>query len=323
MKNIKTTFLSMLVAVGFSAAPAISFASNPSNTTNSEVVVANEAYSLIKKYVTWFKDGNMEFGITTEEQVKTHVGSYHTQYENEITIAKTFSGYTFDADWGMTEDGVLDYFEINTFYDADKYDQATKDGDEILGLMKKLFGEPEELTEGFYDWEYNDTYVSFNIFEDGYSIYVDPVSSAEEEEDITCVGDFYNLKKDLTDMFINNMKNGLIKIGTTTKSQMQSLTGDGELFDKDYDGLWVAGSYSYDDNGVLTSIALDYFYDCSGALILLDIDKGDITTLINDALGSNGFKDTDDVDATVRWNVNGQSLRQEGYEDGYAILFDK
>lgn len=321
MNKLRTPILSLFCAIGLMASPLVDFANSPATQTENVVVVSNDAYSYVKKYMEGFKNGNFVLKTTSTDGVKAIIGQHFTEGETSITVSKSFTGFTFEAVWTMNE-GVLDYFDLNTFYDDDAHDAAARDGKETIELLTKIFGTPTEDTDGFYDWKYNDLLISCNLFEDGYSIYVDPESGSSKDE-LTCVGDFYNLKKDLQEKFIANMKNGSIKIGTTTKSQMASITGDGESFYKEYDGLWATATYVYDEAGKLSSLTIDYFYDCSGALILLDIDKGDITTLINSELGVDGFKDTDSIDATVRWNVNGQSLRQEGYDDGYAILFDK
>lgn len=316
MKKFNATYLSLFISVlFFSSVPLSNWASSPLLTEESPA--ANDAYSYVKKYMEGFKNGNFVIGSTTTDGVKALIGP-NTDSDGVITVGKTFTGFSFDAEWSF-EEGSLANFSCYTFYDVDKQSEAEKDGEEIFGLMKKIFGDPIVITEDFYDWEVGEMLVSCDLFEDGYSIYVDPIG--DEESDITCVGDFYNLKLDLQEVFIANMKNGKIKIGSTTKEQMEAITGSGEAYYKEYDGLWASGDYVYDESGKLSALTIDYFYDCSGALILLDMDKGDITTIINESVGADGFKDTNDVDATIRWNVNGQSLRQEGYEDGYAILF--
>lgn len=321
MNKINRSLLTFLIAISLLASPVRYFAFEPLHPAATSIVETNDAYSYVKKYMEGFKNGNFVLKTTSTDGVKAIVGQHFTEGENSLTISKSFTGFTFEAVWTMNE-GLLDYFDLNTFYDDDAHDAASRDGKEIIELLTKIFGAPIEESDGFYDWKYNDMLISCNLFEDGYSIYVDP-ESGSSKDDITCVGDFYNLKLDLQDIFIANIKNGSIKIGTTTKSQMTNITGDGESFYKEYDGLWANGTYVYDDAGKLSSITIDYFYDCSGALILLDIDKGDITTLINTGLGSDGFRDSDAADAVTRWNVNGQSLRQDSYEDGYAILLYK
>lgn len=322
MRNFRTLLLPVFLAFTLLFLSAnVALATVDPISSNSEEE-ANEAYNDIKKYLESFKNGNFVIGTTTMDGVKSMVGPYVTQTETAITYKRSFTGYSFTSEWSFTE-GKLSYFSVNTFYDAEKYDNVSSDAEEIRALVTKIFGTPVSTETTYADWEHEEILISFDVFEDGYSLYIDPLSGDGSYSDITCVGDFYNLKKDLKEIFIANMKNGAIKIGSTTKDQIQTITGNGESFYKEYDGLWATASYTYDENGKLSSLTIDYFYDCSGALILLDIDKGDITTIINEELGADGFKDTDAVDATVRWNVNGQSLRQEGYEDGYAILFDK
>lgn len=289
--------------------------------TNSDYSIENEASNDVKKFMEGFKNGNFVIGTTTASGIKAIVGPYVTETESMVTYKRSFTGYSFAAEWSLTE-GKLAYFTINTFYDEDKRYMASQDGNEIKSLLDNIFGTAVASESTYSDWEYGDLSISFDLFEDGYSIYVDLLAGGDDDYDFLCVGDFENLKNDLQSVFIDNIKSGAIKIGKTTKDEMTSLTGSGELYDKDYDGLWVAGTFLYDDNGYLSSLSLDYFYDCSGALILLDVDKGDLTQAINDALGIQGSKSSDNVDATVSWNVKGQKLSQEGYEDGYAVLLN-
>ncbi len=312
------SLLTALFAVVLATAPIASFSSAP----ETEMVAPNDAEDYLKTYMKGFKNGNFVIGTTTPDGVKSIIGKYFTETDGKIAVGKTFAGFSFDAEWYF-EDGVLNEFKCFTFYDEDQRGKAAKDCDATFELMKSIFGEPITISTGFYDWNVGDMKVSCDLFEDGYSIYVDPPSSGDGSLDISCVGDFYNLKKDLKEIFVANMKSGAIKIGSTTKSQMQTITGNGESFYKEYDGLWATATYTYDDNSKLTSLIIDYFYDCEGALVLLDMDKEDVTKVINEAIGSEGFKDSDSIDATVRWNVGGQSLRQMGFEDGYSIYFDK
>ncbi len=131
------------------------------------------------------------------------------------------------------------------------------------------------------------------------------------------VGDFYGLKKDLTDLFITNIKNGNIVIGKTTKAEMVNIIG-GENFDKEYDGLRVSGYVSYTED-VVSSITLDYFYDTESALSLLDIDKEDITASISEYLGVEGVAEGDYTDAPTNWSFNNQTISQSNFDDGYTI----
>lgn len=322
-------FKSPLLSLAFLLILVIS----PFSSKAATEVDDNEAYSYIQQYLEAFKNGNFVIGTTTPAGVKSIVGPYVTETESMITYKRSFTGYSFTAEWAFT-DGTLSYFTIDTFYDEDKHSQAQQDGNEVRNLMKNIYGEPIESSDSeeavYSDWEVGELFISFDLFDDGYSIFVDPLLDLDfgyddiepTTDDILCVGDFANLKMDLLNVFITNIKNGSIKIGKTTKSDMQSLTGDGELYDKDYDGLWVMGSYSYDENGRLTDITLDYFYDCSGALILLDADKLEITEMINDAIGSTGVKETGYEEPSTFWSVNGQNLSQESYDDGFAIILE-
>jgi hypothetical protein len=147
------------------------------------------------------------------------------------------------------------------------------------------------------------------------------VEEPEVSETDDCLGDYFGLQSDLTDLFMANVKSGAIVVGTTTKAEMESMTGDADGFDKEYDGLRVSGYYSYEGD-VLQSISLDYFYECDGALDLLSVDKSSITSSINSSLGVDGVADGDYEDAGTEWSINGMTVRQANFSDGYGVYVD-
>lgn len=149
----------------------------------------------------------------------------------------------------------------------------------------------------------------------------EPIEEPETAGTDDCLGDYFALQSDLTDVFMTNVKSGSIVVGKTTKSEMETLTGDANGFDKEYDGLRVSGYYSYEGD-VLQSISLDYFYECDGALDLLAVDKSSITSSINSSLGIDGVADGDYEDAGTNWTINGMTVRQANFSDGYGIYVD-
>jgi hypothetical protein len=316
MNKLKTPLVTFLTALALVASPFIGNATNDVNSAISSPV-SNDAYSYVKKYMSGFKNGNFVIGNTTPDGVKSIIGDYYTETESLITVGKTFAGFTFDAEW-VFEDGLLASFTCYTFYDSDRHSEAEKDGDETFALMKNLFGEPIVITEDFYDWEINDMLVSCDLFEDGYSIYADPLSGMDEELDLSCVGDFASLKYELGSM-VTGIKNGNLSIGAS-RDQVKSITGDAEIFDREYDGLWAAGDFIYEGEAML-SFDIDYFYDCTSALILLDIDFAELTDYINEIMGFDGKKSEYSEDTTMIWIYNNQELRLVMYDDGYGLYF--
>jgi hypothetical protein len=161
----------------------------------------------------------------------------------------------------------------------------------------------------------DDSTVADNEIENNDDLDIDYTSEADG------VGDFYGLKKDLTDLFITNIKNGNIVLGKTTKAEMVKLIGS-ENFNKEYDGLRVSGYVIYTGD-IVSSITLDYFYDTESALSLLDIDKEDITASISEYLGTSGESDGDYKDAGTTWKVGSQIIEQSNFPDGYTISVNK
>ncbi|CAG5076256.1 hypothetical protein [Parvicella tangerina] len=277
--------------------------------------------ALVKQMMDAFDNGDLEMNVSSADDVKKAM-DIDSDDDDYISLDKEFKGYDFDANFTM-EDGALASVSCNTFYDDDAEEAAEKDSKEVLEYLEGLLGKSESSSDTYFDWTYGDLEISFSIYDDGYSLYIDPASGSDiGSSEEGCVGDFYNLKKDLTDLFLTNVKNGSIELGSTTKSEMAAITGDETGFDKEYDGLRVSGYFSYNGD-VLSSITLDYFYDCDGALSLLDMDKEDLTEEINTGLGVTGEKDGDYEDAATEWTINGMSVRQANFSDGYSIYFEK
>lgn len=323
MKKLRLLTVSTMLLAGGLATFTSCGGGEKDGEKTEENASKDNGFAVVKQMMDAIDGGKLEMGASSADDVRK-VMDIEDGDDDYITLDKNFDGYSFDVNFSM-EDEVLNSISCNTFYDDDKKKEAKKDSEEILEYLKKLLGEPDSDSNKFYDWSYGDYEISFNIFEDGYSIYIDPPYEDYDDDysdDENCVGDFYNLKKDLKDLFLANVKNGSIKLGSTTKSQMATMTGDGDGFDKEYDGLSVSGYYSYDGD-VLSSITLDYFYDCEGAMSLLDMDKEDITEVINEALGVTGEKDGDYEDAGIDWSINGMNVRQANFSDGYGVYFEK
>lgn len=274
-------------------------------------------YALVKQTIDAIENGDLEMNVSDADDVKK-VMDIDSDDDDYILIEETFKGYDFDIEFTI-EDGVLYDITCNSFYDKNKKKEAKKDAEEILDYMIETLGEPDDVYEDMYDWNYDDYMISFNIWEDGYSMYVElpyddyDYDDYDYDDEESCVGDFYGLKTDLKDYFLVNIKNGSIVMGETTQDEMESLTGDADGFDAEYNGLSVLGSYEY-EGGVITSINLDYFYDCEGALEFLDMDTESITDLINTELGVNSQDGT--------WSINGLTVEQMNFDDGYGVYFE-
>lgn len=149
---------------------------------------------------------------------------------------------------------------------------------------------------------------------------VDEANRSELIDD--CSGDFDALQNDLTSVFINNIKNGSLQIGATTKEDVKGMIGDAEAFNKDYSGLIVSGHFIYDQNAILQSITLEYFYKCEDSFESLSIDKAAITSLISSALNTEGSCSGNYEDAGISWDVRNMIIRQANFTDGYGIYLD-
>lgn len=213
----------------------------------------------------------------------------------------------------------LNVIAYNSFYNDNAHEEA-KLASEVLRdhLLIKL-GVPDYPDEDlFTNWSKTNYQISFNIFNDGYSLYI---SSYKENLnvmalDTLCSPDFYALKDDLINKIVTNIDNGKIKIGKTTKAEIKTLTGDANNFTYYYDGMNVSGYYSYADD-LLTGFSFNYFYTCNDAMNLLSLDKSELTTSISDLFNIEGKKEGSNYEG-VTWEIDGQTLKQSNFNDGYA-----
>lgn len=176
--------------------------------------------------------------------------------------------------------------------------------------MNSLFGggyyAEEAAEEYYYDDYYDDDY-----YEEEYPEY---------EED--CYGDYYSVEMDLIDLFMYNVSQGNIVIGETTWEDMDYYTGDGDGFDRDYDGIWVSGYFEYDEEYVLQYISLDYYYECEGDLEYVDMDQSSLRYSIDESLSTEGEEDGEYEDPDIIWYFDDMIIRQTNYSDGYAIYIE-
>ena len=149
----------------------------------------------------------------------------------------------------------------------------------------------------------------------------DDYEYSEDLNSSDCAPDFYELRDDLVDNIIANIGNGKMKIGKTTKEEVAALTGDGDDFNHDYKGMNVSGYYYYTGD-VLTSFSLNYFYTCDAAKDLLSLDKSELGTDISAELNVDAKKDGTGEDAGSTWKIDGQTLKQSNFSDGYAYYFN-
>lgn len=272
---------------------------------------ASEVAAILKD----FESGKITFGETSAAELAELYGMEEDDYSMSDDV--DFEGYDLEKNFGLDGDA-LSYMSFHTYSKGDDTDLVEKDVEAIVKEMKDIFGTPDFEEGSSYDWEKEGYTVSLVTYATGgYDINVDQA----EEVNSSCVGDIFTLKNDLRDIFLTNIKNGTITIGKTTSTEMASIVGDADYFDQEYDGLRVSGTMSYDGD-VLSSISLDYFYDCEGAMSFLAGDKTSITDLIDTELGVTGESEGDYEDAGTDWSFNGMSISQMNFSDGYGVYFE-
>lgn len=323
MKNFKVFTIATLMA-----GAAFTFTSCGGETSETdkkeEKVKLEDGLGHVQQVIKAVESGDIKIDKSNKEDI-TKFFDFKSSSDEYLTDNKNFDGYRLDKSYTMADD-VLNSISYNTFYDEGKEDEAEKDSKAVLEFLEKTLGDSEGSGDTYFTWTKSKYEISYNIFSDGYSLYIesfiekeyddiDPVSEGD------CSPNFFALRDDLVDNLITNIGNGKIKLGKTTKEEIIALTGDGNDFNHDYKGMNVSGYYSYTDN-VLTSFSLNYFYTCDAAMDLLSLDKSDLYTAINNAIGVDGEKDGTGDDAGVTWKVDGQTLKQSNFSDGYAFYFN-
>lgn len=322
MKNFKVLTIAALMA-----GASITFTScgdGAATTESAKDVKLDNGLGYVKQLTLAVEGGDIKMDKATSKELAKYFDIEDKDSEYLYGDVK-FEGYKLNRSFNMY-DGVLNSVSYNTFYDDDKKEDADKDSKEVLTYLKEKLGKAASESETYYQWKKESYDISVNIFKDGYSFNVNSHTEKkypeyESEEETTsdnCVGDFYGLKKDLVDKLMTNIKSGKIKVGTTTKAEIATLTGDGDAFNAEYDGLTVSGYYTYTADK-LSNISLNYFYKCEGALSLLSVDKTDLADAIGAALGVTGKKNGTTEDAGTTWTVGKQSIQQTNFSDGYSI----
>lgn len=120
--------------------------------------------------------GEIELDVSSMYDIENVMDIY--AYDEEyVTIDKYFDGYSFTVDFYF-EYGVLSSISCNTFYDSGYEYEAEQDSEEILEYLTALFGSSDY--GDYNDWTFDDQEISFNIFSDGYSLYLEPPYDEDE-----------------------------------------------------------------------------------------------------------------------------------------------
>ncbi len=326
MKNFKVFTVAALLAGAAFSFTSCGGGDKTETEEKEEVVKLEDGLDYVKQLINAVESGDIKVDKSTKEDI-TKYFDFEDSSDEYLGDDNEFKGYKLDKNYTLT-DGVLNSVSYNTFYDKGEEDMAKKDSKTVLEYLEKTLGESEGSGDTYFTWEKSNYEISYNIFSDGYSLYVksfiEPDYDKYDDEGLStgeCAPDFYALRDDLVDKLIANIANGKIKLGKTTQEEMTTLTGDGNDFNHDYKGMNVSGYYSYTD-GVLTSFSLNYFYTCDSAMDLLSLDKSELVTDISSKLNVDGVKDGTGDDAGTVWTIDNQKLKQSNFSDGYAYYFN-
>jgi hypothetical protein len=326
MKNFKVFTIAALMAGAAFSFTSCGGGDATGTDEKEEKVKLEDGLGYVKQLIKAVESGDIKVDKSTKKDI-TKYFDFEDSGDEYLSDDNDFEGYRLDKSYTMA-DGVLNSISYNTFYDKEEEDLAKKDSKTVLEFLEKTLGESEGSGDTYFTWTKSKYEISFNIFSDGYSLYVKSFTEIEYDDyegdeaiDGDCAPDFYALRDDLVDKLVANIANGKIKLNKTTKEEIATLTGDANDFNHDYKGMNVSGYYSYTD-GVLTSFSLNYFYTCDAATDLLSLDKSELGTDISAALNVDGKKDGTGDDAGTTWKIDGQTLKQSNFSDGYAYYFN-
>ncbi len=321
MKNLKYLF-HIIIIYSILVACENQNAKNESNKVE-EVIKLNSGADHATYLVKSLKIEKITLEKTTSEEIKTIFGLNINPYQMDSTLF--FEGYRLDRQFNLTDDKVSSIIYSTYSEEEGEGDgnQVIKDLEILQQELKNLLGDPKEKTETNTVWVINNTSISLSSFDSGFDLNIDPYV-LQEESDLddygeSCVGDFYNLKKDLNEVFLDLIVNGTIEIGVTSKDDITKIF-EAENYSIDYEGLSLSVIFLY-DGGILSSITLDYLYVCDGAITFLEEDCIEITNEITNTLSITGNANEDNTLTT--WKIKNQTITQTNFEDGYSITITK
>ena len=322
MKKIKSLAIAALMV----SATAATF------TSCGEGEIKQDSGLGVVKFLVSKLEGDLKFDASKKEDIAKALEM--TAEDEYMSGKKEFTdstkGYYISKSASLYE-GTLQSISYDSFYDDDKKEAAKKDSEEILAFLNDKFGKDSDSDGETSTWKKDNYSVDFTIYENGWGLYVRsnrevkyptvedvPVDTGCEGK----VGDFFGLTNDLSDLLLTNLKSGKISIGKTTETEMAAIFGEATAYNKEFDGIRVSAYFTYEE-GKLSSIRYDYFYDCQGVLGLLSSDKADIKTKVETILGATA-KTTGEGDfITYDWDLKSYKVSQSNFSDGYALSINK
>lgn len=317
MKTFKTRIILLFIS------SFLLIACNNDNTKNEktedeEIVKLNSGTDHATQLVKLITNEKLIIDKTTANEINAVFGISVHEFQMDSSVS--FEGYRLERKFNIHENNVssITFSTFSNNYEEENQ-EVTKDMKMVTQELINILGEPIEKSEMNTMWVIHNTSISLATFESGFDLNIDKYITSDEnsfdEYGANCVGDFYNLKKDLTDLFLDNIKSEKILVGKTTKAEMIKMFG-GTNYNKEYDGLSLTGNFSF-ENEKLSSINLDYKYNCDGALSFLSQDiieiEQDITYVFILDPKSNiqsNYKE---------WKTKNHSITLTNFIDGYSV----
>jgi hypothetical protein len=316
MKKFKTLALASLM-VGATAASLTSCKSG------EEEIKQDSGLGMVK-FLVQQTEGAIKFDETKKEDIAK---IFEVKADDEYMSGKKEfkeNGYYVSQNFSMYE-GTLQSISYDSFYDDGKEDAAKKDAEEIKTFLNDKLGKSADSYGETSTWKKGNYSIDFTIYSNGWGFYLRSNREVKyddytTEDNADCegkVGDFYGLLDDLTAKLINNLKDGKIALGKTSEAEMTAIFGEATSYSPEFDGIRLSAYFTY-DNGKLSSIRYDYFYDCESAKNMLSLDKSDIKAKIDGILGASTTSGSGEFES-YNWTAKSYTVSQSNFSDGYAF----
>jgi hypothetical protein len=258
---------------------------------------------------------------SSPEQVSNVFKLKNSNTNDMLHINHRPTGKNYYLDYGFNfGSNQLQNMQVDAFYDEGFENIAVVEAQEILKSVHTRLGEPTYSSTDYFTWDKEKYIVEVGTYENGWGVYIYSYSYNFADSDLNCegkAGDFYTLKDDLLFLFFEQLK---IHDGYTrkTNADILALIGSEEYFSREYEGIFVEGSFTY-ENGEVMSIMFDYFYDCPATLIHLDADANDIKSLVMSNTSVSATVTQTEGIMNYQWKFKQFELNFSQFHDGYSF----
>jgi hypothetical protein len=230
-------------------------------------------------------------------------------------------GKNYYLDYGFNfGSAVLHNMQVDAFYDEGFENQAVEEAQEVLKSVHTRLGDPTYSSTDYFTWDRERYIIEVGTYENGWGVYIYSYQYNFTDSHLNCdgkAGDFFSLKNELFTLFFDQLKIDQLNTKISSK-EMVNYTGSEEFFSNEYEGIFVEGSFNY-NNGELNEIWFDYFYDCPETITHLDADANDLKKLIMERTKVSATVTQNEGVMDYLWKFPSFELKFTQYHDGYGF----